>query len=257
MTLRQDVRRSIIKYSHLVYQKGWVANHEGNLSVRIGRDRFLCTPTSFSKGDVGEKDLIIVDAKGQRQSGFRRPFSEFALHSAIYAARPDVNAVVHAHPPYSTAFAVAGRGLARPIIAESVVSLGPTVPLVPFALPGADESARHLADAFVCFDVCIAQNHGVFSAGDNLEQAFLRLEYCEHLSRVESHAIQIGGARYLTWNEIQPLLDKRRSAGLGPEARGMSRAEFQSRCGWTDNEQSSVGGLEERVFGEVMRRLVD
>lgn len=221
--MKRDKRDAILHYSHLIYEKGWVANHEGNLSVRLGPDRFLCTPTSFSKADVTERDLIVVDIEGNRLRGFRNRFSEFALHAAIYRRRPDVAAVVHAHPPSATAFAVTGRGLGRPIVAEAVVSLGPVVPLVPFAVPGTQESTANLDPFLDVFDVLMLENHGVFAYGDDLEMAVLRLEYCEHLADIERRALQIGTPRYLQWNEIQPLLDARKRAGLGPEARGMSR----------------------------------
>ena len=151
--MRKDVRDAIVHYSRLIYEKEWVANHEGNLTVRIGNDRYLSTPTSFSKADVAERDLIVVNEKWERQSGIRRPFSEFALHRAIYEARPDVKSVVHAHPPFATAWSTLGRGIPRPLIAEAVVSLGPTIPLVPFSLPGAREGGQLLAEAFEAFDV--------------------------------------------------------------------------------------------------------
>jgi len=227
--MMRDKREAILHYSHLVYEKGWVANHEGNLSVRVGADRFLCTPTSFSKADVSERDLIVVDVEGNRVRGFRNRFSEFSLHAAIYRQRPDVAAVVHAHPPNATAFSVVGRGLPRPIVAEAVVSLGPVVPLVPFAVPGSAEATANLAEFLDVFDVLILENHGVFAYGADLEQAFLRLEYCEHLADIERRALQIGTPRHLAWAEIQPLLDARRRAGLGPESRGISRADAYER----------------------------
>ncbi|MEZ4462846.1 MAG: class II aldolase/adducin family protein [bacterium] len=218
-----DAREDIVRYSYLIYQKGWAANHEGNLTVRYANGRFLSTPTAFSKGDVRERDLIEVDAERNVVRGFRRPFSEFSLHLAAYAARPDVVAVIHAHPPAATAMSVIGRGLMRPIIAESVVSLGPVVPCSAFFLPGSSDESATVSQMAQRFDVFFLGNHGVLALGDSLEQAFLRLEYAEHLADIEARAIRIGEPRYLTWQQIQPLLDKRKSAGLGPEARGMSR----------------------------------
>ncbi len=228
--MRRDKRDDLLRYSHTIWQRGWVANHEGNLSVRLGVDQYLCTPTSFSKADVTARDLIVVDSAGQLVRGFRSPFSEFALHRAAFEARPDVQAVIHAHPPSSTALSVVGQGLDRPMIAESVVSLGPTVPLVPFALPKTPEFTSSLQPYLARFDVLILENHGVLALGSDIEQAFLRLEYCEHLAEILRRAKQLGSPRFLQWNEIQGLLDSRKAAGLGPEARGMSReaayAEF-------------------------------
>lgn len=221
----RDSRESILHYTQLIYQKGWVANHEGNLTCRLGTERFLSTPTAFSKADIAERDLIEIDRDRTVLRGFRRPFSEFQLHRAIYDARPDVNAVIHAHPLNATAFSVLGRGLDRAIIAESVVSIGPGIPCVPFAMPGSAEERDIVSRFATRYDVLILGNHGVIAFGDDLEQAFLRLEYCEHLAQIERMAMSMGSVRYLGWRDVEVLLDRRKAAGLGPEARGMSREE--------------------------------
>jgi L-fuculose-phosphate aldolase len=220
-----DVREEIIHYSQLIYQKGWVANHEGNLTVRYANGRYLSTPTAFSKADIKERDLIEIDDDKNVLRGFRRPFSEFALHKAVYASRPDVAAVIHAHPPAATALTVLGRGLERPLIAEAVVSLGPVVPCTSFFLPGSSDEAMVVHQMARRFDAFMLGNHGVVALGDNLEQAFLRMEYVEHLSDIESRALRLGITSYLSWRHMQPLLYRRRAAGLGPEARGMTREE--------------------------------
>lgn len=219
----RDKREAIVDYSSLVYDKGWVANHEGNLSTRISANAYLATPTSFSKRDIEERDLIVVDEQGALIRGFRKPFSEFALHRVVYQNRPDVGAVIHAHPPYSTALSVVGRGIERPLLCEQVVSIGPTVPLVPFAIPKTDFFTESLIPFLEKFDVLILENHGVVAFGVDLEQAFLRLEYCESIAKIYHLASPLGALRYLSWTEIQPLLDSRKKAGLGPESRGLSR----------------------------------
>lgn len=221
----RDKREALLHYSRVVWERGWVANHEGNLSARLGPEQYLCTPTSFSKADISARDLIVVDAKGGRVRGFRGTFSEFALHRVVFEHRPDVGAVIHAHPPNATALSVVGEGLQRPMIAESVVSLGPVVPLVPLGLPRTPEFTSNLLPFLSRFDVLIMENHGVLAFGDDLEQAYLRLEYCEHLADILRRARQLGTPRFLAWDQIQGLLDARKAAGLGPEARGMSREE--------------------------------
>lgn len=225
MTAVRNVREQLVRYSQLVYQKGWVANHEGNLSYKIGEGRYAATPTAFSKRDVSERDLIDVDDEKNVLRGIRRPFSEFSMHLAAYKARKDVRAVIHAHPPSTTAYACLGRGLSRPMIAESVVSLGPVIPLIPFALPGSPAQLEQISNTLLIHDVLILENHGLLAVGDSLEQAFLRMEYVEHLIDIESKALVLGTPRYLKWGEIQGLLDSRKRAGLGPESRGMTRDE--------------------------------
>lgn len=222
--MKSDLRRQLVRYSQLVYAKGWVANHDGNLTCRLGPDRILVTPTALSKGDVTDADLVIVDGGGDKVSGRRRSFSEMALHLAVYRARKDVGAVVHAHPPYATAMAVAGVGLEHPILAEAVVSLGPRVPLVPFALPKTPGWVRGVGTHSVEFDAVILQNHGVMAWGDDLEQAFLRIELVEHLATITHHSMAFGGPKTLDPAQLGPLLDARLKAGLGPTARGVAAA---------------------------------
>ncbi len=221
---RRDPRDGMVHYSRKVYARGWVANHDGNLTARLGPDRVLATPTAFSKDDVTGNDLIIVNDAGERVSGHQRPFSELDLHLAVYKTRPDVKAVLHAHPPFATALAVAGRGLDRPFIAEAVVSLGERVPLLPFTLPRAAGWTQPLIDAAPWFDAVLLQNHGVLTWGDSLEQAFLRMELVEHLATILHHTAAFGGPRFLDDAAIPPLLAARKKAGLGPEARGLAPA---------------------------------
>jgi len=219
---RTDPREDLVHYAHKVYHKGWVANHDGNLTIRLAADRILSTPTALSKGDVTANDLIVVDRKGTKVSGHRGAFSELALHLAAYEARADARAVLHAHPPYATALGVAGLDLARPIIAEAVVSLGDCVPLIPFSLPKTPPWTGDVARAIVHYDALLLQNHGVITCGDDLEQAFLRMELVEHLARIVHHSMAFGGPSYLAPDTLPHLLAARTKAGLGPEARGLA-----------------------------------
>jgi L-fuculose-phosphate aldolase len=220
--MQRDLRQQLLHYSGLVYRKGWVANHDGNLSARQGGDRLLATPTAMSKADITDADLIVVNEAGEKISGKRKPFSELALHLAVYRRRPDIKAVIHAHPPYATAMAVAGIGMDRPILAEAVVSLGARVPLVPFSVPGTPRWAADVAEHSASHDALLLANHGVLAFGDDLEQAFLRLELVEHLAQILHHSAAFGGPRYLDAAHLPPLLQARAKAGLGPENRGVA-----------------------------------
>ena len=222
MSGTHGLRATLVRYSHLVYAKGWVANHDGNLTVRVGPGRILATPTSFSKGEVTEPDLIVVNEAGEKVSGRQKGFSEMALHLAAYHQRKDIKAVIHAHPPFATAMAVAGIGIDKPILAEAVVSLGASVPLIPFALPGTEAWSQGIASACTQHDALILQNHGVIAFGDTLEQAFLRLELVEHMATIIHHSMAFGGPCFLDEAHLAPLLASRQKAGLGPQARGVS-----------------------------------
>ncbi len=220
------LRAELVEYARALHARGWVANHDGNITARLaaGRDgsRFLATPTATSKARVTAESLLIVDAKGAKLSASGgKSFSELGLHLAVYAARPDVRAVVHAHPPHATAFAVAGRTLDVPMIAEAVVSLGAGVPTVPFAAPGPG-AASALAPYLPAHDAVLLANHGVLAWGSDVEQAYLRLELVEHLARIALLAHQLGGVRALPASALPALAEARAKAGLGPRGRGIA-----------------------------------
>jgi L-fuculose-phosphate aldolase len=226
------LRAELVEYARLLHARGWVANHDGNLTARLGggRDeaRFLATPTATSKARVTGESLLVVDAGGKKISASGgKAFSELGLHLAVYAARPDVNAVVHAHPPHATGFAVAGRSLDAPIIAEAVVSLGPGVPTVPYAAPGPG-AASALGPYLVEHDAVLLGSHGVLAWGTDVEQAYLRLELVEHLARVALVAHQLGGVRALPASALPALAEARAKAGLGPRGRGASSASVSA-----------------------------
>lgn len=217
------LRSQIVDYSQRLHSRGWVANHDGNISIRQSDGRFLCTPTAFSKAEVTADSLVTVDGGGAVVAGRLRVFSEIGLHLCVYRERADVQAVVHAHPPHATALAAAGRSLDQPFIPEAVVSLGPTIPTAPVTAPGpaAVAALRPLAPLH---DVVMMAGNGVFAWGSDLEQAYLRLELCEHLARIYLLALPAGGVQPLPPALLPPLLEARRKAGLGPEARGVKSA---------------------------------
>lgn len=215
------LRQELLDYCHRLHARGWVANHDGNLSVRLRPGQILCTPTATSKAEVREEGLLVVDESGARLLGQGKPFSELALHLAVLKARPDARAVIHAHPPHATALGSTGRGLDQPFLPEAVVSLGPTIPLVPLTAPGSAQVAA-LSPLLPLYDSVLIAGNGVLSWGDGIEQAYLRLELVEHLSRIVLLALPAGGIRPLPDSMLGPLLDARKKAGLGPEARGVT-----------------------------------
>lgn len=221
MNAAQDrLRAELLDYSRRLHARGWVANHDGNLSVRLRPGEFLCTPTATSKAEVRDENLLVVDEKGTRLSGQGKPFSEWALHGAVYQTRPDAVAVLHAHCPHATALAACGRDLSPPFLPEAVVSLGPTVPLVPLTPPGAAQ-ATALLRFLPFYDAMLLAGNGVLTLGGTIEQAYLRAELVEHLSRIFLLALPAGGVKPLPDSMLDSLLAARKKAGLGPEARGL------------------------------------
>ncbi|MFH1531801.1 MAG: class II aldolase/adducin family protein [Pseudomonadota bacterium] len=217
----QALRRQVAETSRRVWEKGWVANHDGNITVRVDGGRLLATPTAVSKGAIREEDVLLLDGgTGAVIAGNGRPFSELYMHQEIYGARPDVTAVIHAHPPVLCSFAVAGIEVEPSIMAEPVVSLGSRIPLAPTVLPGSIQAKQQLRALATLFDVILLGNHGPVAAGTDLEQAYLRLELAEHVADIQQRAIWLGGVRRIPDRFLEPLLQSRKKAGLGPAARG-------------------------------------
>jgi len=244
-----QLRQQLASYSRRTWERGWVANHDGNLSARLTRGRLMCTPTGRSKGEISGDMMLVVDETGKVLSGRLRPFSELSLHLAWYHARPDVGAVLHAHPPTATGFGVAGVELDRPLLPEAVVSLGPTVPLVPLARPG-QEAVQATAPYLDEYDALMLAGNGAVTCGVDLEMAYLRMELVEHLCRIALVARQLGSANELPAHMLRPLLEARSRAGLGPEARGRSTTLPRA-----ERAPGASGDLEQVVREEIRRVL--
>lgn len=216
-----SLRAQLASYAHELHERGWVANHDGNLTVRDGA-RWLATPTATSKRRVTERSVIELDTAG-KVVGAGKVFGEIGLHLAVYHRRPDVGAVIHAHPPHATALACARGGgaadhaIARPFIAEAFVSLGPLVPRTPPAAPG-EPAVAALAPWCEDVDAVLLGGHGAMAWGADLEQAFLRLELVEHLARIALAAAPVGGVEPLPEAWVPALLAARAKAGIGKAA---------------------------------------
>jgi L-fuculose-phosphate aldolase len=221
---RPQLRADVARFARRLHAAGWAANHDGNVSVRLGRDRFLCTPTAVSKADVDESMLIVVDGQGKVVEGTRKAFGELDLHLAVYRARPDANAVLHAHPAHATALGVAGVPLDVATMPEFVVSLGAGVPTVPLAMPKSPEAVQGVESAARRSHAFLVGGNGAFSLGTDLEQAYLRLELVEHYARIMTLARQMGTPRPLAPAQVAKLLEARAKAGLEPPETGASPA---------------------------------
>lgn len=207
--MSETLAREIASLCQQLHGRGWVANHDGNVSARLDEERFLASPTAVSKGAVQSDMLVTVDGQGKVVAGTRRVFSEFALHLAVYRARPDARWVVHAHPPTATGWAVAGQSFFEvPFLKEPVVSLGASIPCV-----RDDELGRAIAEV----DAVLLLGHGVITVGPDAETALLRMELVEHLAKIALVARQLGGPLPLPREDVEAALAARAKAGLGPK----------------------------------------
>jgi len=213
----REHREDIVRVGQLVYQKGWVAANDGNISVRLDKERILCTPTGVSKGMMHPDDLIIVDMQGNKMLGQKERTSKIALHLTVYDLRPDIYAVVHAHPPVVTGFATAGRALNLALLPEVVIGLG-CVPLVNYGLPGTPELTEPMLPYIPKYDAIMMGNHGAVCYGADIQKAFFRMETVEHFARIALVAELLGGPKVLPKLEVQKLFESRSRYGIEARA---------------------------------------
>jgi len=204
----QHHRDEIVHFGRLLHRNGLVAATDGNLSVRLSDGNILCTPTLMSKGLMAPEDLVIVDRHGKKVKGWREPSSELAMHLFIYHGRRDVGAVVHAHPPTATGYAVAGIPLDRALCSEIVMTLG-SVPLANYATPGTPELAETLAPLVADHDAILMANHGVVTCGIDLLSAYMNMETVEHFAKISLVTHLLGKERPLSRHHIHKLREIR------------------------------------------------
>jgi L-fuculose-phosphate aldolase len=209
-----SLKREIVTVCRRLYESGLIAGPDGNVSARFAPDRVLVTPAGMSKVDVQVDDLVELSLDGKRLRGARKASSEIAMHLRIYQRRPDVQAVVHAHPPIATGFSVAGESFAECVLPEVIFQVG-WVPLVPYATPG----TLQLADAFEPFlpnhDAFLMANHGATTVGPTLTIAHQRMESLEHTARIVLTARLLGRVNTLAPAEVEALVGARRRASPG------------------------------------------
>jgi len=215
----RELREDIVQVGRLVYQKGWVAANDGNISIRLGQDRLLCTPTGVSKGMMHVDDLIICDMEGNKIEGRKERTSEILMHLTVYSMRSDVRAVVHAHPPVSTGWATAGRTLNQALLPEVIIGLG-CVPLADYGLPGTPELTNPMLPYIPKYDAIMMANHGAVCYADEVYKAFFKMETVEHYARIALVAELLGGAKVLPRLEVDKLLDSRTRYGIKAKVSG-------------------------------------
>ncbi|RLC43683.1 MAG: class II aldolase/adducin family protein [Candidatus Coatesbacteria bacterium] len=199
-------RTQICEIGRRMYAKGFIASNDGNISIKIDNRRLLITPAGVSKGFLEPDDIIMCDMSGEVIAGTSKPSSEIKLHLEVYRKRDDVGAVVHAHPPYATGFAVARIPLTICILPEVVISIG-SIPLASYATPSTDELAEVVSPHLEKNNAILLANHGTLTIGEDVFEAYYVLERIEHLAKVSLIARQLGGARPLGEEELKKLAE--------------------------------------------------
>jgi L-fuculose-phosphate aldolase len=213
----EQIRADIVEVGRRLYARGFVASNDGNISVRLDDARLVTTPKSVSKGFMTPDMMVIVDYAGTKLAGERDPSSELPMHLEIYRSRPDVNAVVHAHPPLATGFAVAGIPLTRAVLAEVVTTLG-SIPIAEYGTPSTPELPEAVRKYIKAHDGLLLANHGAVTCCRTVMTAYYKMETIEHFARISLVARLLGREHLLSRDEVQRLQGLRGMYGIAAPA---------------------------------------
>lgn len=208
MPSEHQSRREIVQIGRMLHERDFIAATDGNLSVRLDHRRILITPTGMSKGAMRPADLVVADMNGLRLKGKREITSEVGMHLLIYRMRPDIQAIVHAHPRTATGFAAAGIALNQPLVCEVVIGLG-QIPLAPYGTPGTPELARTLEPLIPDYDAILMANHGVVVYGADLRSAYMKMETVEHFAQITLVTRMLGQQQPLAHGDLEKLVAAR------------------------------------------------
>jgi L-fuculose-phosphate aldolase len=223
----EEHRRDICTAGRWIYQHGYVASTDGNISLRLDPRRILTSPTAISKGMMESDDLVVTDLEGKKVAGRRNPSTELGMHLLIYRRRPDINAVCHAHPPVATGYAAAGVPLNKALLSEAVLALG-CVPVARYGTPGTPELTEAIEPLVQQYDAILMANHGVVTYGQDLLTAFFRMETTEHYARVALVTELLGKQLLLSSEDVEKLLAARARYGLQTAAAAGSECPITS-----------------------------
>jgi len=212
-----ELRDAIVEVGRRLYARGYTASNDGNISVRLDAGRLLMTPKSVCKGFMTPQMMCITDLDGRKLAGERDPSSEMQMHLEVYRQRPDAQAVVHAHPPIATGFAVAGIPLDRAVLAEVVTTLG-SVPIAEYATPSTKELPEAVRKYVKAHDGMLLANHGALTIGADVFAAYYKMETIEHFAKISLVARLLGGERLLSRQEVDRLQGLRGMYGIAAPA---------------------------------------
>jgi L-fuculose-phosphate aldolase len=247
MISEYEIKKEICEIGRRIYDKGMVAANDGNISVKINDNEFLCTPTGVSKGFMTPDYICKVDKKGNviQASGNFKPSSEIKMHMRVYEERPDVMSVVHAHPMYGTGFAIAGIPLTQPIMPEAIIALG-EVPIAAYGTPSTMEIPDAISKYLQTYDAILLENHGALTYSDSLLAAYHKMESLEFYAQLLFISKQLGGPKELPDYEVEKLCDLRTQFGLTGKHPGKAMINRQA-----DNSEAVVAEITRKVMEQL------
>ena len=242
-----EIKKEICEYGKRIYNNGFVAANDGNISVKVDENTYFATPTGVSKGYMTPDMICKVDGQGNLKEPCKwKPSSEFKMHLKVYQERPDVKSVVHAHPPIATSFAIAGIPLDKLIMPEAVIFLG-SVPIAQYGTPSTMEIPESLEPYIQEHDAILLANHGALSFGCDLNTAFFRMESTEFYAKLFLYARLLGGEKEIPCGEVKKLVELRKQfnvSGRHPMEKLCPGCYEDDTCDLSPTEANEKYGLE-------------
>ena len=211
--LEEQIRADIVEAGRRLYARAYIASNDGNISARLDDKRLITTPKSISKGFMTPDMMVVVDLDGKKLSGERDASTELPMHLAVYEHRPDVKAVVHAHPPLATGFAVAGIALDRAVLAEVITTLG-SIPIAEYGTPSTAELPEAVRKYIKAHDGMLLANHGAVTCGPSVLAAYYKMETIEHFAKISLVARLLGREHLISREEVERLQGLRGFYGI-------------------------------------------
>lgn len=256
-----EIKKEICEIGKRIYNKGFVAANDGNITVKVNDNEFWATPTGVSKGYMTPDMLIKVDRDGRVLEGTWKPSSELKMHLRVYKERPDAGAVVHAHPPTATGFAIARIPLDQYIMPEAIISLG-TVPIAEYGTPSTDEIPDAVSKYLQDHDAILLENHGALTVGTDLLNAYFKMETLEFYAKLSLIARQLGGAQELSGEQVEKLMEIRKKMnikGRHPGCKRCTQKEITCETREEDVENTKISISDDELINivtEVTKRVL-
>jgi L-fuculose-phosphate aldolase len=264
MVAEYEIKKMICEIGKRIYNSGFVAANDGNITVKINDNELLSTPTGVSKGFMTPDMICKVNMKGEviSASGKYKPSSELKMHLRVYQERADVKSVVHAHPPYGTSFAIVGIPLTKPIMPEAVIALG-CVPIAEYGTPSTNEIPDAISKFLQNYDALLLENHGALTYGQDLTSAYYKMESLEFYAKLTYLSTMLGGPKELNKQQVEGLYEIREKLGVAGRHPGKLCSEIgcsvnadldkKEQCSCSDNK--AVNGVDELV-SEITKRVM-
>ena len=256
MSTETSLRADLVEVGRRLYARGYTASNDGNISVRLATDRLLVTPKGVSKGFMSPDMMCSTDLEGRKLQGERDPSSEILMHLEVYRQRSDVQAVVHAHPPTATGFAVAGIPLTRAVLAEVLTTLG-SIPIAEYATPSTRELPEAVGTYIKAHDGMLLANHGALTVGADLFSAYFKMETIEHFAKISLVARLLGRENLITREEVRRLQELRGTYGIQAPAPFCADDEGSRAAGSASIVDGAACQVVEAPSGDGLRLVPD